>query len=416
MKKIMIMALVAMFTTTAFAQNPEALKQIKKAKTAEEAQSLIDANTASMTAAENAQAYNKLVDIYMKDVTEEETEIQAAELEKQMGQEPKENVDLATYYKNVEGAIKAALMCDKYDVEPNEKGKVSPKYQRSNGERLFTTRVQLINAAQAAQQNDDSKKAGELYALYVTTGKSPIFAEQIAAIAKASPDGVGDPYISEVARVGALIAAQEGDIDNALKMTEVMLEDPTKEEDALSLKMYFMGRNLENHADSLRCLDEFKALYERYPQNEDIFSQLAQMYGNLGQTDEQKAVIDKALQVNPSSFAALAMRGQMEMNSQEYDAAISDFEKALACPSEDTQKALVDTFIGFCYSQKAAQVEIYEQQLDILRQAIPYLEKARELDPNRERANWAYPLYQGYYIIKGEDDPATLELKSMLGL
>ena len=44
---------------------------------------------------------------------------------------------------------------------------------------------------------------------------------------------------------------------------------------------------------------------------------------------------------------------------------------------------------------------------------MPYLEKAREIDPERERANWAYPLYQCYYNIYGEDDAKTKEVEAL---
>ncbi len=417
MKKIMILALVAMVATCAFAQNPEALKQIKKAKTAEDVAALIETNEATMTAAENAQAYNKLVDIYAKGISEAETAIQTNELQKQMGQEPKEKVDMDAYYKSLEGALAAALLCDKYDAQPDDKGKVAPKFRKGNGDRLATSRPQLLNAAADAQDNDDSKKAAALYQLYVDTGTSPLFANQIAAAAAVSPNGIGDPYLSEVARVASLNAFNSGDLDTAARLTDVMLQDPEKLEDAITLKIYYMSKDLYTREDSLRCLEQMKEMYAVYPNIEEVFLQLANMYGNLGQDANQLEVINKALQSNPDSFSAWALKGQVEMNAQDYDAAIADLTKALSCESKDPgQRALVDTFVGFCYSQKAAQLEIYEQQKEVLKEAIPFLEAARELDPERDRCNWAYPLYNCYYHIKGESDPATEELRILLGL
>ena len=64
MKKIMIMALMVLGTTCAFAGDSEALKAIKKAKDFTEAQNLV-MNTLGQLAndAEKATAYNKLVDL-----------------------------------------------------------------------------------------------------------------------------------------------------------------------------------------------------------------------------------------------------------------------------------------------------------------------------------------------------------------
>ncbi len=419
MKKIMIMAFVALMATSAVAQNPEALKQIKKAKSADEAKALIQQNESSMSASENAQAYNKLVDICVKSVNDDQQLIQAIDLQKQMGQEPKQEVDMPAFYGNLEEAYEAALTCDKYDMQPNEKDKIAPKFRKSNGERLYSLRPFLINAAQDAQSEGKEKEATKLFALYVVTAKADLFKEEAAAATKAAPDGVGDPYLSEVARVASLTAFQEGNVEDAMKFADIVMEDPNPEkmQEGLSLKMYYTERGLETREDSLKCLETYKELYEKYPNNQDVFSRLASMYGNLGDTDKQNQLVASFLAANPGSFTAWAMKGQIEMNDQKYDEALADYEKALSCEgADDGQKALVNTFVGFCYSQKAAQLEIYEQQIDELKKAIPYLEKARELDPTRERCNWAYPLYNCYYHTKGENDPATEELKNMLGL
>ncbi len=413
----MITAVVAIIAASAFAQNPDALKQIKKAKAAEEVKALIAAGEASMSAAENAQAYNKLTDVYMTDVNKAWEQIQTNELQKQMGQEPKETVDMPAFYANLKEALDAALACDKYDMQPNDKDKIAPKFRKANGDRLYSLRVHLINGGQEAQERDDNNAANAYYRLYVVSGKADLFAEQVEAAKKASADGIADPYIAEVARVASLSAYNDGDIDTALKFTEVMMEDPEKVSDGVNLKMYYLERNLNTREDSLKCLNTYKELYAQYPDNENVFSSLAAMYGNLGMNDEENALIDDNLKTNPKNFTAWALKGQIAMNDQQYDEALDKLIKALACDEEDEGKvALVNTFVGFCYSQQAAQLEVYEEQIAKLREAIPYLEKARELDPERERCNWAYPLYNCYYHTKGDTDPATEELRTLLGL
>ncbi len=414
MKKIIILSLVTVVATMAFAQNPEALKTIKKAKSADDVTTLIKQNETTMSAAENAQAYNKLVDIYMKDVDTAKEKIQTNEAMKQMGQEPKENVDMAAFYTALEGAYIAAMDCDKYDIQPNDKGKVAPKFRKANAERLYNNRLYLINAAQDAQDANDDKKCADLYALYVITGTHELFAD-VAETAKML--GGGDAYLSEVARVASLMAYQNGDAKKAMDLVKVVIADPEKESDGISMFMYYTEQGLKSPEDSIKCLDTYKELYEKYPSNDDVFSRLASMYANLGQEDKQNELIAQQIKAYPNSFAAWAMKGQVEISAQDYDTAIADLKKALTCDgADDGQKALVNTFVGFCYSQKAVQFEIYEDQKNMLQEAVPYFEEARRLDPNSERANWGYPLYNCYYHLKGENDPATEELKTMLGL
>lgn len=413
MKKMFIIALAATMATSAFAQNPDALKQIKKAKSVQEAASLVTANEKSMTAAENAQAYNKLVDLVMGPVNKANEIIQTNMAMEQMGQAGKE-VNKDEFYKNLLVAYDYALKCDKYDVQPNDKGKVAPKFRKSNADRLYNLRVQLISAGQAAQEADKNAEAAEFYGCYAVTGAAPMFADNVAAAAKIAPDGKADPYLSEVARVASITYFQAGKLAQAQECSEIVMQDPEKESEGLSLKMYILQQSAKTHADSLACLKELETLYQKYPKSNDVFAQLAQWYVNLGQNDKQAACIADRLQKDPNNFTALAMQGQNLMNAKKNDEAIESFKKAVECDIEDVkQKALIYTYIGFCYNAKAVEEEKYENQLEQVKAGIPFLEKAREIDPERERSNWAYPLYQSYYNVYGEDDARTKELQSL---
>lgn len=406
MKKMFIFALAATMATSAFAQNPEALKQIKKVKSLQEGVELVNANEKSMTAAENAQAYNKLLDLVMGPVNKANETIQTNMAMEQMGQEPKP-VDKAAFYNDLLTAFDYALKCDAYDVQPNEKGKVAPKFRKGNVDRLYSLRVQLVTAGQEAQEADNNGVASNFYACYAMTGVAPMFAEKIA-------EAKGDPYLSEVARVAAITSFQNKNLDQAIKCVEVMMTDPEKEQEGVALQMYLLQQTAQTHEDSLACLSKFEQLYEKYPANNDVFGQLAQMYQNLGQQDKQEALIQSHLAKHPDSFSAWAMKGQNEMNLKQFDAAIESFKKAVDCDLEDVkQKALVYTYIGFCYNAKAVDEEKYENQIEIVKAGIPFLEKAREIDPERERTNWAYPLYQSYYNVYGEDDARTKELEGL---
>ena len=414
MKKLMTIALAAMFAATAFAQNPDALKQIKKCKNFADAQALIQANEASMTAAENAQAYNKLVELSYNAANEANAAIQTNQAMEQMGQKPKETVDKKAFYNDLYVCLQNALICDKYDSQPNDKGKIAPKFRKGNADKLAPLRPHIITGGQDAQGAEDTATAAKYYGIYAETGASELFKDNIAAAAKANPEGVGDPYLSEVARVASVCAYQNNDLAKAMAYTDVVMQDPAKAKEGLQLKMYFIQQGARTAEDSVRCLNQLKELYQKYPQDGDVFAQLAQWYANLGQNDKQIELINERLASDPTNFTAWAMKGQQDMNAKKYDDAIANFKKSIDCPVEDEkQKSLVYTYIGFCYNAKAAEAEKYEDQIEILKQSIPFLEKAREIDPQRERSNWAYPLFQCYYNVYGENDPKTKEVEEI---
>jgi lipoprotein NlpI len=69
--------------------------------------------------------------------------------------------------------------------------------------------------------------------------------------------------------------------------------------------------------------------------------------------------------------------------------------------------AVIFTYLGICLSSLAANSEDGAKGKDYYKQAIEAFDKAKELDPDKQMANWGYNRYQAYYGLYGEDDPRT---------
>jgi len=138
----------------------------------------------------------------------------------------------------------------------------------------------------------------------------------------------------------------------------------------------------------------------------------------MGQQSKQDELIDKELKRDPSSFAAWALRGQNQMiagqnNPALNEAAIESFKKAIEARDNN---ASIYVCVATCYNNKAAAADNDDDVIANLKASLPYLEKARELDPNHEATNWPYLLYRCYYNIYGEDDARTKEIQSIVGM
>lgn len=403
----MIMAAAAMIATSAMAQNPEALKQIKKVKTAEEAVALINQNEASMTAAENAQAYAKLTDLYMVPVSKTESAIQEAQM---AGKEAQ--YDKAQYAKDICNACQAALACDKYDMQPNEKGKVAPKFRNKNAERLYNFRIHLIIAGQDYLVAEDYASSAPLFMAYAETGYAPMFQEKKAAMEKL---GMKDEYLGQTIDTAARLYTQLKDYKKAMQCGEILCQDPETREFGMQVRLNAIQASAETSADSARVLNELKEVYTQNPNDAVAFTYLAQWMGSLNMNAEQEALVEDFITKNPTNINPYLFKGQNAMNAQKYDEAIDAFCKAVACDTDDKQQyGYAYTYAAYCNNQKASNVETQKEQDALLQKSIEWLEKAREFDPNRERANWAYPLYQCYYAVYGENDARTKELESMV--
>ncbi len=405
MKKLMIAALMIFASSAVFAGDSDALKAIMKAKTYAEAETLVKSSIDQLTnSVEKAKAYNKLVDLAMEKVSKEQSTLSANQMAEQFKQGKVEAYDTLGLYNAVYNALQSGMECEKYDQMADEKGKVKPKFHASNRDRLYGLRVHLINAGQAAGSKEDKVVAMNDYAMYVESGKSPLFSD----IDKTK---LHDQYMGEVARVAAVYAFQNQKIDLADKYVDIAMEDTAVYKEALNLKMYIAQQQLKTRADSLKYVETIKGIYSKDKNNDQAFGALVGLYSSLKMIEPMNAIIAEKLAADPKNYTAWALKGQNDMNASKWDDAIASYKKAIDIKQDEP---IIYTYIGFCINSKAASISNdVASQKKLFQESVPFLEKAKELDPTRQKANWSYPLYQSYYVLYGANDPRTKELESM---
>ena len=162
MKKMMMMAMMLVASATSFAGDSDALKAVTKSKNYAEAAQLLKQNIDQMTdAAEKAKAYNHLVDLAMKKVTKETGIILENQVGQQMGRAANEIVpyDTLGLADALCDAIYSAIECNKYDQQPNAKGKVAPKFAEKNAQRIWANRIHLVNIGQEEAHKETKDNA-----------------------------------------------------------------------------------------------------------------------------------------------------------------------------------------------------------------------------------------------------------------
>lgn len=394
-----MMIAVAIATTTTYAQK-EVVKSITKAKTYDEALSLIKANESTMSSSEKAEAYNKLVDLSLDKYNSIGSVVTQNQLNMQMGQKDKVVAyDTAGYNKMAYLAVEAAIECNKYDNMPNEKGKVKPRF-KGNAQRVWGARTQLVNAGQDAARANNDADVLKYWGFFVDTETDPLFAEMDKSSEK--------PYFGQVAFFAGVYAYQAKEYDRADKYADVAMKDSAQHKDALNLKLTVMGTGMKTKADSLAFEKKLEEIYEQDKSNELVFTTLGNLYTNLQDSVKLEKLIDEKLVQDPNNSMAWALKGQTAMNKQKYDDAITYFKKSIEAKEDN---ALVLTYLGFSINAKASMDQ--NKQKELCAEAASYLEKARAVDPNRQQANWSYPLYQSYYIIYGADDSRTKEVEAL---
>lgn len=396
---MMMMAMMMVASATAFAGDSDALKAVTKSKNYAEAAQLLKQNIGQMTNdAEKAKAYNHLVDLAMNKVVKQTSIIAENQLGMQMGRAANEIVpyDTLGLADAICDAIYDAIECNKYDQLPNAKGKIDPKYAEKNAARIWAVRSHLVNIGQEQAHNETKTLALKYWGAFVDSGTNPLFDAQNHEPEK--------EYFGQVALFSGRYAYEAKDMDRGDRYIAIAKKDSTQEKDALATQLYYIRTGLTSHADSVAATNRLKALYEADPENDALLDALYSMYDGARDKAAQNALLDNHLAKYPNSFAALANKGLMAMGENNAEKGAEWLKKAAASKPDN---AVIYTYLGICLSSLAATTEDSAKSKDYYKQAIDAFDKAKELDPDKQMANWGYNRYQAYYGLYGEDDPRT---------
>ncbi len=408
MRKLMIAALMMLGTSAAFAGDSETLKAILKAKTYAEAEQLVKAGLDQLVSSEEkAKAYNHLTKLALEKF-DSENAIQTANMAALVSKTPVTPYDTLGFYEAAYNATVNGLECIKYDSQPNAKGAIKPKFTEALKPLISNTRLQLITAGNHYAGLGDKDGVLKYWGAFLDSDNNPLFAASKPMEAQ---------FLGQVAYYTAQFANQDKQYDRAEKYADIAMQDSTMREKAQIFKYAMAQRNLKTYEDSVKYVFQIEELYQREPDNEMAFGTLCNMYNDLKMTDKLKATIQEKLDKDPQNYTAWALKGQTLMNQNttaenpNWDECIDAFKKAVEI---DGTNPVILTYLGFSINSKAAQANDRVAQKALYKESMEYLERAKEIDPERERANWAYPLYQCYYLVYAASDPRTVEMEKLL--
>ena len=395
MKKIIFTALVAAFATTSFAQ--DIVKQMK-GQAYSEAVSTLNSALSGLSAEQKAKGYNQLVEISYPDAAKAFQDITLANVQK--------NKVEASAYTPIVNALNDAVKCDEFDNQPNDKGKVAPKFRKKNADRLANFRAVLINAANETQDADQKLSLANAY---INSSESPLFAEALKA---------GDQYLGYAQFFAAAAYYNKENWNKAAEYAEKALKCEDVKENAEQYLVSALTKNLKTKADTLAYLKKLNDI------NADKYmAQIASLYNQIGEKDLSNKILNDAIAKDPNNKMAYAIKGENAMNEKNWDDAIKNFKKTVEIDPEFTA---VWFNLGVCASSKGFDLneqlsengrltpENDAKVKDALKEAMGYYEKVRQLDPNREKvSNWPYQLRMIYNAL-GEKDKAE-EITKMLG-
>jgi len=412
MKKLMMMAMMLVASATAFAGDSDALKAILKAKDFKEAQSLISSSLAQLTdASEKAKAYNKLVDLaYEKYKKEDDVKTTNMVMHKE------DPVDTDGMLEAGKVALQAAMECDKYDQQPNEKGKVAIKFRQKNQDRTKVIRLSLLQAGIDLANNEKNKEAFDNFDIYLQSAKSAFF-EGVEGVSK------NDPNLGVAAFYGGRAAYNLEKFDKAIEYFKIGVADTAKQIHDLSFDflLYTMRNSQKTAADSAKFLTDMADLYKEYPDAEQIYSSLSDAYIAKGMNAEVIKLADERMAKYPDSSLPHVYKAFLLMQDKKYDDAIAEFAKV----KEDKSPVYLNSIFNsaVCKYNKASEFNEansdirtgrlkpadHDKFMNMLKDAQGDFEKAKELDPDQKTVKWQYLLHNVYTLTGQEDKAKAIE-------
>lgn len=410
MKKLMMMAFVLVASATAFAGDSDAFKALKKSLKGlgfAEAESLVKSSVDRLAnPQEKAAAYNMLVDLaYEKFKKEDDTRITNQALQKN------DPIDTEGMVKAGINALNYALECDKYDVQPDAKGKVKPDFQKKNQDRLQNVRMGLLN--QGFQYANDNKNQEVFDCLdpYLLSADAPLF-KDLEAVKNDANKGAAAFYAGRA-------ALQLEKNARAAEIFKIGVQDTAKQVHDLcfDLLIYTLGKTRVTKEDSVKYLNDMKDLYAQYPDNEQVYASYSDALNADGKEDIVLKLADEHLAKNPASALPHVYKAFIAQGKKDYDTAIAEWDKV---PESTNNYVQFVYYRAVCKYNQAA--EFNEKNSDIrtgrlspdndkkyrtmLENACKDFEKAQQLDPDQLNVKWGYLLKNVYHAL-GQEDKAN---------
>ena len=405
MKKVMFMAMMMVASATSFAGDSDGLKAILKAKTYDEANQLLQQNVGSLAdAAEKAKAYNHVLEIVMKKVDAETKIITENQLAVQMGggadkQKPYDTLGLANA---ICQSLELASECNKYDQQPNAKGKIAPKFAEKNALRVWSNRVHLVNIGQEEAKKGNDANVLKYWGTFVDSRNEPLF----AAMDK-NPESA---YVGQVALFAGRYAFQAKDMERANRYFDEAMKDPEQKKEALGFKIYAMKSVLKTRQDSIDFANKLKPLLDENPDNDAIIDGLYSVYDGLKMKAEQKSLLEGILAKNPNNFVALADLGIMHIGENDYAAAIPFLRKAIAV-KDDNASVLYYLATSLCIMAQDDKTTAADKK-NYYKEAVELYDKCKQVDPDMMQIKWGYNRFNAYYNYYGPEAPETKQAEA----
>jgi tetratricopeptide (TPR) repeat protein len=188
-----------------------------------------------------------------------------------------------------------------------------------------------------------------------------------------------------------LAAYNNEDYDKAIKYYREAAKHGYNEDRTYTL----LSSAYKMEEDTLGALDVLKEGFEKYPDNEDILTNMIQAYLDLDKTEEAMKYLKIAIENDPDNATFHFAMGTLHEKVENIEKAIDSYEKAIEADPDFFNAHF--NLGALYYNEGVQQIEVansiptsenerYQEELEKadkwFKRALPYMEKCHELQPD----------------------------------
>ena len=301
------------------------------------------------------------------------------------------------------------LKCDEVEQAGVANGTVKKaKHRKKNAETLLSVRGNLANGGVEAFNVNDYENAQKYFGLFVDVVESPMFADQAATL---KADTLNALYANYATMAAGL--REPKDVASVIKYGNVGKESKSEGWRALMFMAEVYGKE---QVDSVKWLETIKEGAQRFPDQDFFVGNIMDYYLQKNMVDDALSMIDGLLASNEKPYFWY-VKGVLQYEKKDYDAAIVALDKVIAMNQGDTPET---SLVAEAYAKKGdiyffpAQKIVEENSAlniddpkynaneakikEAYELAKPFYEKAKELEPDN-KAIWGQMLLRIYWTL-----------------
>ena len=400
MRKVLFSMALCVAATASFAQKSAVnqAQSIAKSQNADyaEARSLIKG------ALDNAETKNDAKTWYVAGFIEDQ-QFSNERTKQMLGQQP----DEAKMYEALGASLPYFKKAYELDQQPNEKGKVKPRFSKDIKGILGADHVYFINGGAYYFDQKDYQKASNLFEQYLEISDLEMF--------KGTQTAERDSNYMTVQFYAAVAATQINNHEKAVAALERAKHTAIRQNDVYQYLCY----EYEQAKDSVNLEKTLKEGMERFPEEPYYLLSLINNYIYSNRNDEAINYLNQAIAKDQNNAQLYDVMGRVyETGLKDYAKAEEYFQKALSINPDYIESI---SNLGRVYYNQAVNkqgeanmindAKQYQEELnkakELFQKALPYFEKAHQAKPDER--DYMIALRGIYYNLNMGDKFEAIE-------